>query len=157
MNHTVNYEVRDPKMEEIQREIGRKLKAALPSGWGFMLMLFEFGKQGANFYISNADRADCIRVMEEWIARARGEVTSPLPGQLEGHYEKLCAVLINKLADAREGVVVTSADLESFAAISKLPTITLSNEPDNAGLRLRVLTFEEAQAAAQAEREKEKR
>jgi len=54
---------------EILREIGARVKETLPRGWGFVLLLFEFGENGALFYLADASRADVIRVMREFIAR----------------------------------------------------------------------------------------
>lgn len=45
-----------------------------PKKVAFVLLMAEFGKidDGRVNYISNADRADCIAMMKEWIARAEG-------------------------------------------------------------------------------------
>lgn len=43
-----------------------------PKKVGFVLLMFEFGQTegGRVNYISNADRADMIAAMHEWLARA---------------------------------------------------------------------------------------
>lgn len=48
--------------------------AARPKKIGFVLLMAEFGKieGGRVNYISNADRADMIAMMREWLARAEG-------------------------------------------------------------------------------------
>lgn len=50
-----------------------------PKGVGFVLLSFEFGKVegGRVNYISNADRADMIAAMKEWLARAEGRYAEP--------------------------------------------------------------------------------
>lgn len=66
----IHYTVPDPL--DIQRrlqEIGGHIGADLPEGWGFNLLLFEYGVGGSLFYISSAERADVIAVMREYIRR----------------------------------------------------------------------------------------
>jgi hypothetical protein len=50
-----------------------------PKTTGFVLLAFEFGKTegGRVNYISNADRADMIAAMKEWLARAEGRYAEP--------------------------------------------------------------------------------
>lgn len=38
---------------------------------GFALLLFPFGEHGAATYVSNGDRGDMIRAIEEWLKHAR--------------------------------------------------------------------------------------
>lgn len=80
-------------IEERYRNQMRALATALdeilngdgPKTLGFMLLMFEFGKEGRVNYISNAERSDAIAAMKEWIARAEGrhieETGQPLPGE----------------------------------------------------------------------------
>jgi hypothetical protein len=63
------YEVKDPQIESILKALAAKLARWLPKGWGFTLQIFSFGENGANFYISNAERADMLNMMREFIAR----------------------------------------------------------------------------------------
>lgn len=66
IRHTIN----DPEMIELLNRLGNKIGNLLPEGWGFNLLLFEFGGPGKNlFYISNAKREDIAKVMKEWIER----------------------------------------------------------------------------------------
>lgn len=48
---------------------------------GFALFVFEFGKVegGRVNYISNAERADMIVAVKEWLARAEGRVPADIP------------------------------------------------------------------------------
>jgi len=64
------YTVPDPdEIAPILRALGKGIGSELPAGYGFLLMLFTFGEGGSNFYISNADRADILRMLREFIAR----------------------------------------------------------------------------------------
>lgn len=58
---------RNEGIEETLNEIGKIVAGQLPPGWGFNLLLFNFGEKGATFYISNADRSSMIEAMKEFI------------------------------------------------------------------------------------------
>jgi hypothetical protein len=45
--------------------LGQTLKEILPPGFGFALMLFDFGDTGSFAYASNADREDFLRLLDE--------------------------------------------------------------------------------------------
>ncbi len=64
-----SYTIRDPEIEALMNRLAHTINDKLPTGWGFNLLLFEYGEKGALFYISSAQRDDMIRVMKEWIAR----------------------------------------------------------------------------------------
>jgi hypothetical protein len=65
-----NYTTPDAgEMRPILQELGGRIGAALPEGWGFNLLLFTYGAGGSLFYISSAERQDVIAVMREYIAR----------------------------------------------------------------------------------------
>lgn len=70
-------------MSEIEyQKIARTLDVTLngpsakPKRIGFALFVFEFGKVsgGRVNYVSNADRADMLTAVKEWLARAEGRV-----------------------------------------------------------------------------------
>lgn len=64
------YTTADPDhIKPLLRELGANIDEKLPEGWGFNLLLFTFGEGGNLFYIANADRADVIKMMREWISR----------------------------------------------------------------------------------------
>jgi hypothetical protein len=66
----MNYTVPDPHdMQTTLRDLGDYIGRGLPGGWGFTLLLFEYGENGSLFYISSADRADVIATMREFIKR----------------------------------------------------------------------------------------
>lgn len=67
-----SYTIPDPHdIKRLLQQLGARIDAELPEGWGFNLLLFEFSDQpGAGlFYIANAERADVIAMMREWIRR----------------------------------------------------------------------------------------
>lgn len=55
---------------EAMRKLGRRIKKEIP-GLGFMLVVFEFHEPGMANYISNGQRKDMIRAMEETAARLK--------------------------------------------------------------------------------------
>ena len=65
------YEVRVADIEKKLKNLGQDIAEGLPEGWGFMLFITQFGKDGSNFYISNANRDDMMKVMQEWIEREK--------------------------------------------------------------------------------------
>lgn len=61
------------ELEQQCREIGEVIAENIPRNCGFMLMVFEYGEGGWMTYMSNAKRADMVRVLQEWIDRVNGE------------------------------------------------------------------------------------
>ena len=53
--------------------IAKKVDDELPEGFGFCVLVFPFGKteDGQMMYVSNADRLDIVKAMEEWIAKTK--------------------------------------------------------------------------------------
>jgi hypothetical protein len=49
--------------------IAKKVDAELPEGFGFVVLAFKFNEKGQLMYVSNADRADVVKAMEEWIIK----------------------------------------------------------------------------------------
>ena len=56
---------------EAMRKLGRRIQKEIP-GLGFAVFVFEFHTAGMSNYISNAQREDMIRAMEETLARLKG-------------------------------------------------------------------------------------
>jgi len=70
-----------PMAEIDYQAIAKDLDATLngeerPRRIGFALFVFEFGKTegGRVNYVSNADRAEMLTAVREWLARAEGRV-----------------------------------------------------------------------------------
>jgi hypothetical protein len=61
------------RLEKVTREIGGIIGDAVRQtagpGVGFCLMLFDFGPRGALSYLSNAERDDMIKVLDEFKTR----------------------------------------------------------------------------------------
>jgi hypothetical protein len=49
----------------------RRLAEGCPAGVGFALMIFDFGEGGNMAYVSNAERADMIRALEELLQKLK--------------------------------------------------------------------------------------
>lgn len=60
------------------RELATMIKKQIP-GYGFALFVFEFHKPGIGNYISNAQRQDMIKSLEETLARLKGSADFPTP------------------------------------------------------------------------------
>lgn len=63
------FEVRDEKAEAALKKLGDSLKASIPPGYGFTLLIFNFGVGGNLFYTSNADREDVMKMLREFIRK----------------------------------------------------------------------------------------
>lgn len=46
-----------------------KQNGRLPMGMGFVLLMFDFGKNGNMFYISDAQREDVLNAMREFVEK----------------------------------------------------------------------------------------
>lgn len=64
-----DHEIENAQIEGILNDMGRSIGSGLPAGWGFNLLIFSFGEKGSMFYISNAQRADMLEAMREFIAK----------------------------------------------------------------------------------------
>lgn len=62
-----DYEVRNAEIEGVLRTLGKTIDDALPDGFGFALLLYEFGDKGGMFYISNGQRSQMIEAMAEFL------------------------------------------------------------------------------------------
>lgn len=69
------FEVENPEIAQVMRDLGRKLKQTMPAGWGFTLLMFDFHEgpgKGSLFYISSARREDMVKSMREFLAKEAG-------------------------------------------------------------------------------------
>lgn len=60
-------EAEDAQVVKDLQTIARTVDRQLPYGWGFVVLAFPFGAGGRMNYISNAERADVVRSMYEFI------------------------------------------------------------------------------------------
>jgi hypothetical protein len=55
------------EIRPLLNDLGERIGSELPNGWGFNLMLFEFGLNGSLFYVSSANCEDVMALMREFI------------------------------------------------------------------------------------------
>lgn len=73
MSSHMDYQVPVPdQVKELLTTLGRNIKAEMPRGWGFTLMIFTLGADGTMTYISSANRKDMIAAMKEFIQTLEG-------------------------------------------------------------------------------------
>lgn len=65
------YEVDNPTMKQVMTQIAGFIAGLLPKEWGFGLFIFEF-KGESFFWISDANRADMIKALREFIRKEEG-------------------------------------------------------------------------------------
>lgn len=70
-----DFEVHNPEIEKLLRDLGHMIGKGLPAGFGFTLMIFNLSRIGtqtgeeALFYISSAQRADMRMAMREFLRK----------------------------------------------------------------------------------------
>lgn len=69
MNHRNEY------VKSKMQKIATKVNEELPVGYGFCVMVFNFGdvKDKEMMYASNANREDIVEAMKEWIEVTKGD------------------------------------------------------------------------------------
>jgi hypothetical protein len=72
-------EEEDAKVRADLKALGRHVDHQLPYGWGFVVLAFPFGAGGRMNYISNAQRADIVRAMYEFIEATKGKWGEHVP------------------------------------------------------------------------------
>ena len=65
----MSYEIRNPEIERLLKELGIKIRKDMPRGFGFTLFIFGYGEDKPLFYISSAVREDMIKTMYEFIEK----------------------------------------------------------------------------------------
>jgi hypothetical protein len=63
------FEVRNEQVEAKLKDIGDRLRSSMPEGFGFVLLIAEFGEKGGMFYTSNCQREDVCNMMREFIQK----------------------------------------------------------------------------------------
>ncbi len=72
------YQVKNPEAEAALKDIGRIIKDQMPDNMGFALLMFDYGKDGAMFYLSSAQREDMVKAMLEFLQKQGVELYSKL-------------------------------------------------------------------------------
>lgn len=129
------YEVDNPEIKQALRDIGGRIGHALPDGWGFMLLLFDYvttPKGGATFYLSSADRDDVLTMVDAWLskqmpgrARTRGTTAGDelnpdhdVTKAMRDQWHKIAALLLMRLAHHeghKAAVTFTAGDMAGLA------------------------------------------
>jgi len=66
-------EQEDQKVRSDLQALARHVDKQLPYGWGFVVLAFPFGAGGRMNYVANAERADVVRAMYEFIEATKGQ------------------------------------------------------------------------------------
>jgi hypothetical protein len=69
----------DAKVRADMQRLGRLLDDQLPFGWGFVFLAFPFGSDGRMNYVANAERADVVRAMYEFIEASKAGFGEHVP------------------------------------------------------------------------------
>ena len=72
-------EQEDAKVVSDMQKLARLVDTQLPYGWGFVVLAFPFGAGGRMNYISNAQRADIVRAMYEFIEATKDKWGEHVP------------------------------------------------------------------------------
>lgn len=127
------YEVENDAIRATLKGIAGRIGASLDTGWGFLLMLFEYGPKGSMFYISSAERGDCLRMAQEWIDKQkasdnlRAQELNPndkTTRMAHDQWHKIVALSLMRMAQ-HQGVDpmqiqvnFKQADIDAFAALA---------------------------------------
>ena len=57
------------ELESLAAKVGGELKTKMPTGTGFIVLVFDFGEAGNLAYMSTCERREAIAVMREWIRK----------------------------------------------------------------------------------------
>ena len=62
------------QLEEVAREIGRKISSGLKPRVGFGLLIFNFGEEGDLAWITNADASDMVKALRETADKVEAKI-----------------------------------------------------------------------------------
>lgn len=62
-----------PNDKEFLQLAAEQVKARLPDGWGYILLVFQFGPGARLGYVSNAKREDAVATLKEWLLKQSPE------------------------------------------------------------------------------------
>lgn len=64
-----DYQIENPPIQKLLKDIGNMLAAQMPPGYGMMFMIYSYGEGGDLFYISSAMREDMLKMLKEFISK----------------------------------------------------------------------------------------
>lgn len=85
----MNQEQEDEKVRSDLLELASYVEEHLPKRWGFVVLAFPFGAGGRLNYISNAQRADIVRAMYEFIEATKEKWGEHVPESAAAEDEEL--------------------------------------------------------------------
>jgi hypothetical protein len=97
----------DAKVRRALQALARHVERQLPYGWGFVVLAFPFWADGRMNYVANAQRADVVRAMYEFI-----EATKEKWGQDEA--ELGAAAEDEQLGRARQRIAQLEGELRKL-------------------------------------------
>jgi hypothetical protein len=101
--------------------MGRYIDKQLPYRWGFVLLTFPFGADGRMEYVSNAQRADVVRALYEFIEITKGKWAEHVPEESSAAEDEQLGRARQRIAEL-EGYLAQAAEVirEADAEIAKL-------------------------------------
>jgi hypothetical protein len=94
----------DAKVRSGLQALARHIDTHLPYGWGFVVLAFPFGAGGRMNYAANAERADVVRAMYEFIEVTKEKWAKDVP-------EESSAAEDEQLARARQRIAELEGEL----------------------------------------------
>lgn len=73
--------VTEDELNELARSIGNRIGSSLPKGVGFSLIVFTFGEGGWLSYISNGQREDVLKMLDEYRERLKAGIPAKGSGK----------------------------------------------------------------------------
>jgi hypothetical protein len=150
------FEIENEPVKATLNDIANRIGGALPKGWGFLLMLMSYGEGGSFFYLSSAERANVIDMVQEWINKqraaegVRGEELNPNDPTTQGvrhQWHKIVALLLLRAAgtDGTDPLSVRinfkTADVEAMTALGD---VAVGVQDDADGLTLYLMPEDKA-------------
>lgn len=74
-HHLLSLDQARKNLENQARGLGTAIAEALPSNIGFTLVLFDRSAKGHMAYLSNGQREDIVKMLEELVAKLKTEIS----------------------------------------------------------------------------------
>jgi hypothetical protein len=103
-------EEEDRKVRADLQALAKHVDRQLPYGWGFVVLAFPFGAGGRMNYIANAQRADVVRAMYEFIEATKAGWAEHTPEPSEAAEDEELGRLRQRVAEL-EGLLKQAMDL----------------------------------------------
>jgi hypothetical protein len=92
----------DAKVRLGLQGLARHVDKQLPYGWGFVVLAFPFGAGGRMNYVANANRADVVRVMYEFIEATKEQWAGHEPEQSSAAEDEQLGRARQRIAELEE-------------------------------------------------------